>query len=109
MMILRKGHHEQGEIGEISDLRFLDVHEVFQPPVLLGVSKVKLDLNSQRVIFDQGLPGQGQVIAKQQHLRASPCLQVVFHDDDDIEQFGEVLVPSLRLVDTGPDVLFHRI
>ena len=50
---------EQGEIGEISDLRFLDVHEVLQPPVLLGVSKVKFDLKSQRVIFDQGLPGQG--------------------------------------------------
>ena len=35
---------EQGEVGEIADLRFLDVHEVFQPPVLLGVPEVKLDL-----------------------------------------------------------------
>jgi len=100
---------EQGEVGEIADLRCLDVHEVFQPPVLLGVPKVKLDLEPQRVVLDQGLPGQGQVIAKQQHLRAPPCLQVIFHDDDDIEQFGEVLVPCLRLVDTGPDVLFHCV
>ena len=100
---------EQGEVGEIADLRFLDVHEVLQPPVLLGVPEVKLDLEPQRVVFDQCLPGQGQVIAEQQHLRASPCLQVVFHDDDDIEQFGEVPVPCLRLVDTGSDVLFNRL
>ncbi len=35
-------------VGGIADLRFLDVHEVFQPPVLLGIAEVKLDLEPQK-------------------------------------------------------------
>jgi hypothetical protein len=74
---------------------------------LLGVPEVKLDLEPQRVVFDQGLGGQGQVVAEQQHLGAAPGLQVGFHDDGDIEQFREVLVPRPRLVDAGADVFFR--
>ena len=59
--------------------------------------------------MDQGLDGQGQVITEQQHLRCPPCLQVGFHDDGDIEQFREVPVPGLHLVDAGSDVLFNRL
>jgi hypothetical protein len=51
---------EQGEVGEIAGLRLLDVHEVLQPPVLLGVPEVKLDLEPQRVVFDQGLGGRSR-------------------------------------------------
>ena len=59
--------------------------------------EVKLDLEPQRVVFDQGIGGQGQVVAEQQHLGAAPGLQVGLHDDDDIQPLGEVPVPRLRL------------
>ena len=53
-----KSQYEKGEAGEISNLRFLDVHEVFQPPVLLGVPKVKLDLD-RFAIPARSVPGGG--------------------------------------------------
>ena len=42
------GHidHEQRQIGRIGDPGGGDVHEVFQAPVLFGISKVKLNLES---------------------------------------------------------------
>jgi len=75
---------------------------------LLGVPEVKLDLEPQRVVFDQGLGGQAK-----SSLTAAPwrCArsQAGLHDDGDIEQFREVPVPRLRLVDAGPDALFNRL
>jgi hypothetical protein len=50
----------------------LNIRRILQPPVLLGVPTVKLDLEPQRIALDQGLVGQGQVIAGQQHLGAPP-------------------------------------
>ncbi len=51
---VRNIDHEQRQIRRIGDPGGGDVHEVFQAPVLFGIPKVKLNLEPQPIIVDEG-------------------------------------------------------
>jgi hypothetical protein len=58
--------HEQRQIRRIGDPGGGDVHEVFQAPVLFGVSEVKLQLEPPPLIVDEERVWQVQVVVYQQ-------------------------------------------
>ena len=101
-------HHEQRQIRRIGDARGRDVHEVFEAPVLFGISKVKLDLEPQPIIVHQWRIREGQVTTEQDNVGAGLGAQVGRGDDDDLERLLELLVEQLRLVDIGLDVPLQR-
>jgi hypothetical protein len=45
--------HQHRQVGTVVDRRWLDHHEVFQAPVLFGVSEVELDLEAQAIVIDE--------------------------------------------------------
>ncbi len=100
--------HEQRQIRRIGDPGGGDVHKVFQAPVLFGISKVKLNLEPQPIIVDEGRICQVQVTAEQDDMGAGVGAQVGLGDDDDIQRLCELFVEQLRLVETGLDVPLHR-
>ena len=106
--------HKQGQIRRIRDACGGDIHEVFQAPVLFGISKVKLDLEPQTVIVHEGGVRQGQVTAEQHDMGPGLGTQVGLGDDDDIQGLRKLLVEHLHLVQAGLDVpldgrLFERV
>src|SRR5262245_49135895 len=96
--------HEQRQIRRIGDPGGGNVHEVFQAPVLFSISKVKLNLEPQPVIVDEGRVCQVYVTAEQHDMGAGLGAQVGLGDDDDIQRLWELFVEQLRLVDRGVDV-----
>jgi hypothetical protein len=44
--------HEQRYVRRIGHRRLLHVHKILQPPILLGITEVKLDLKAKAVILD---------------------------------------------------------
>src|SRR5215510_9237718 len=96
--------HEQGQIRRIRNSRGGDIHEVFQTPVLFGISKVKLDLEPQTVIVHEGSIRQGQVTAEQYAMGAGLGTYVGLGDDDDIQGLRRLLVEYVHLVQAGLDV-----
>ena len=100
-------HHEQREVGRIVHGGRLDIHEVLQAPILLGVSEIELDLEAQAVIIDQLFVTQLQIAAKEHDMGAFVGLEVRFHDNDNIEQLSKLFVQHLDLVYVGLDVVFH--
>src|SRR5579871_5611767 len=97
----RKVDHKQREVHGVGDGSLLDPHEVLQPKVPLGVPERKLDLEPQRVIVDQGCCAQEQVGAEEDHVPLAPAPQVPPVEDDHVQQAGELLVPTKRLIDAG--------
>ena len=47
------GDHEQREVRRIVHRRWLHVHKILQPPILLGITEVKLDLEAKTVIINE--------------------------------------------------------
>ena len=84
--------HEQGQICRIRNTCRGDIHEVFQAPVLLSVSKVKLDLKPQTIIVDKGCLREVQATAEQHDMGTGLGAQVRLDDDDDIQELRELLV-----------------
>jgi hypothetical protein len=73
------GHidHEQRQMRRLRAPRRGDVHEVFQAPVLFGITEVQLDLEPQAIRVHEGRSGQCLVTAEQDDMglgrRTSPA------------------------------------
>ena len=100
-------HHEQRYVGRIVHGCRLDIHEVLQAPLWLGVSDIELDLEAQAVIIDQLRVTQIQIAAKEHDMGAFVGREVRFHDDDDMKRLSKLCAHHLGLVDVGLDVVFH--
>src|SRR4029077_599546 len=46
-------HHEHGEIGTVVNWCLLDGHEIFQAPILFGITQIALQLETQTIIVNQ--------------------------------------------------------
>ena len=84
--------HEQRHIRRIGDPGGGEVHEVFETPVLLGISEVKLNVKPQALVVHKRRIGQGQVTAEQEDMGADLGTQVGLDDDDDMQRLWELLV-----------------
>ena len=56
---MRKIDHEESEIHRISHSSLGDIHKIFQPPELFGISEIEFNLEPQRVQFDKLLVVEG--------------------------------------------------
>jgi hypothetical protein len=66
------------QVHSIGNRSFLDVHKIFQAPVLFGSAEIELDLETQTVKLDQFFIIQFQVGAEQNYVRLGLCQQVGF-------------------------------
>jgi len=105
--------HEQRQVECIGERDFLDVHEIFQPPMLFGIPEIKLDLEAQAVVIDELVKGKLTVTAEQVHVGEGTRLQVDLGDDNHIEWLRKSLVQHLRLINVGLNIFvngsFHEI
>lgn len=62
--------------GGIGDSGFLDIHEVFQAPVLLGIAEIELDLEAQAVELDDFVMRLLEVSTEQNYMRLGQCIQI---------------------------------
>jgi hypothetical protein len=83
------------------------VHEVFEAPVLLGISKVKLNVAPSAIIGHEGGIRQGQVTAEQDHMGAGLRAPVRLHAEEDMHRVRDLLVEQLRLGEARLDVPVH--
>ena len=100
--------HEQRQVGRIGDASGGDVHEVFQTPVLFGVTEVELDLEAQAVVVPQRVVGELQVTAEQDDMCLGLRVQIRLDDDDHVQRLCELFVQQLGLVDAGLEVSLQR-
>src|SRR5258706_4115532 len=91
--------HEQREIGGIRHRGRRGVHEILQPPVLLGIAKVELQLETKTVIIDQGGKRQRQIAAKKNDMRLRLGFQIGLDDQHDVQRLDKALVAGLKLID----------
>lgn len=97
--------HEEGQVSGIGDRRWLNVHEILQAPVLFSVAEIELQLEAQAVVVNELWMAQVQVGAKENDMSASLGSELGLDDDHDIERFGKLLIPQLRLVDVGANAV----
>src|SRR5438128_12585656 len=90
--------HEHRQISTIIDWPCVDIHEVFESPVLFRVSKIELQLEAQPIIVDQEIISQCQVTTEKHHMSGLVGLQICFDDDDNIKHLGKLLMPERHLV-----------
>src|SRR5215510_5678653 len=83
----------------------MSCHEVFQPPILFRVTKVKLQLEAQAIRVYQLLERQRQIAAKEQHMRLGVRREIGLDNAHDVERLGKGLVARLDLIDAGFDIL----
>ena len=70
--------HKKRKVGSLSNRGLLDVHEILQAPMLLGVAEIKLDLESQTIKIDGLVISCLQVGAEQNNMGLSSRLQISF-------------------------------
>ena len=97
--------HEESQVGRLSDGGLFDIHEVLQPPVLLGVTEGELDLEPQGIVVDDLCVRQVEITAEQNGVGASPGCAIGFDDEDDIKRLGKELMQSIELIDFGTKAL----
>src|SRR4029453_12191555 len=93
--------HEQRQIGAIIDWPCVDIHEVFESPVLFRISKIELQLEAQAIIVDQVIIPQRHITTEEHHMSGLASLQIGFDDDDNIQHLGKLLMPERHLVNVG--------
>jgi|SRR5882724_1140369 len=99
--------HEQRQVGRIGDASGGDVPEVFQTPVLFGVTEVELDLEASAVVVPQRVVGELQVTAEQDDMCLGWRVQIRLDDDDNVQRWCELFVQQLGLVDAGLEVILN--
>ena len=99
--------HEHRQIRTIIDWPCVDIHEVFESPVLFRVSKIELQLEAQAIIVDQVLIPQRQITTEEHHMSGLVSLQLCFDDDDNVQHLGKLLMPERHLVYLGLDLFIH--
>ena len=98
---------EQGQVRRIGDSAWHGVHEVFQAPMLFGVTEVELDLETEAVVVNQRVVGQLQVAAEQDDMRpGARRLQGSLDDDHDVQQLVKLFMKQFCLINAGLDVFF---
>ena len=99
--------HEHRQISPIIDWPCVDIHEVFESPVLFRVSKIELQLEAKPIIVDQEIISQCQVTTEKHHLSGLVGLQIGFDDDDNMQHLSKLLMPERHLVYLGLDLFIH--
>jgi hypothetical protein len=98
--------HEPRQVRCIRDGGVGDVHEVFQAPVLCGVTDVALNLEAQAVVVLELVVGEFQVAAEEDDRGPGVRMQVGLDDDDDMQRVRERFVEQWGLVEAGLDGAF---
>jgi hypothetical protein len=93
--------HEQGEIGTMINRLFIDVHEVFESPLLFRVSKIALPLEAPPLIVASWIIPQRQVTTTEYYRRCWGGLPIRFDEHDHRKQVGNLLMPQSQLVYAG--------
>ena len=89
---------KNAEINGIGHGHRLDIHEIIQAPVLLGITEVELNLEAQRVVINDLVSGQVKVGAEQHHMTTFSRFEMGFDDDHDVERIGKRRVEDRQLV-----------
>ena len=100
--------HKKRQVDRIGDCDLRDVHEIFQAPILLGITKIELDLEAQAVEFDDFVVSQIQIGAEQNHMRMRFRYQIGLEDDNHVEWKIKLRVAELALVDIGSKTVFEN-
>jgi len=93
--------HEHGKIRTLLNRLFMDVHEVFESPILFRVSKIALPLEAQPIRVDEWSIPQRSVTTQEYHMRCFGGFQIRFDDHDNIKHVGKLLMPQRHLVYAG--------
>src|SRR4030095_9489622 len=99
--------HEHRQIGTIIVWPCRDIHEVFESPVLLRVSKIALQLEAQSIIVDQEIVPQRQVTTEEHHMSGLVGVQMCFDNDYNIQHLGKFLMPERPLVNLRLDLFVN--
>ena len=87
---------------------FIDAHEVFETPVLVGIPDITLQLEPQTILGKQKRIAQCHITAEQHHMSRLVRVQMRFHEHHNVEQIGKRLMPESHLVDGGLDPVLDR-
>lgn len=98
--------HEQRQVRCLRDGGCGDVHEVFQAPVVFGLTAVDRNLEAQAVVVLELVGGEGQVAAEEDDMRPGVRLQGGLDDDDDRQRVRALLVEPWGLVEAGREGAF---
>jgi hypothetical protein len=90
---MRDVDHEHGQMRTVIHRPFIDTHEVFQTPVLFGITAMKLPLATPTIVVDQSHLAPCPITAEQHHMRRFVRVQSRLHDHDNVEQVGKRLRP----------------
>jgi hypothetical protein len=99
--------HAQRPVRRLGDACGGDVHDVFQTPVLCGVTTVALDREAQAVVVPQRVVGELWGTAEPDHMGLGVRVPVRLDADDTVQRWGERLVPQWGLVDAGLEVILN--
>src|SRR3990172_4721916 len=96
-----KVDHEERKLSGIGHGHFFDVHKITQAPVLFGVAKIELNLESQAVKVNDFSRSQFQIGGEQNDVGLRFGGQISFEYHDDVEGEGEFFVEQSRLINLG--------
>ena len=97
--------HKHGQISRIVKGDLVDVHKIFQSPVLFSVAEVEFNLEAEAVIVDEFIESQFQIAAEKDNPSHFLSFEVGFDDDDNIEFIRDEFVPQGQLIDVGLDAI----
>ena len=93
--------HEHGKIRTLLNRLFMDVHEVFESPILFRVSKIALPLEAQPIRVDEWSIPQRSVTTQEYHMRCFGGFQIRLDDYANMKHVGKLLMPQRHRVDAG--------
>jgi hypothetical protein len=79
------GDHEQREVRRMVHRGLLHVHTILQPPLLLGIPEVKLDVEAKTVIIHACFVTEGHITTQQHDMGPGVSLEIDRDDDDDMQ------------------------
>jgi hypothetical protein len=99
--------HEPREVRCMGHRRWLHVHKILQPPILLGIPEVTLELKATAVIINELFIASIDVTTTQHHVGTCRRLQIGLDHDHHIQGMRNLLVQHRCLIDVRLDVVIH--